>query len=399
MPLIVEQMSGVKSAAVCWLVPAGIAIEPENRQGLTSMWSELLVRGAGNLTSRQHADATDRLGASRSASAGSFAMSISATMLGTRLIETIPLLADMVLRPRFDQDAIEPARDLCLQAIDSLKDDPQERAIIAARLRHLPSPLNRSGYGTPESIKAITRDELVSLWSEWARPGRSIFAAAGAADPYELASCLDSRLEGWSGTTPELVNGPVPPRGYAHEHDETNQVQIVLLHDAPPDTHDDSMLEKIVLSVLSGGMAGRLFTEVREKRGLCYSVNANYRGDKEYGVVTAYVGTTPERASESLKVLRSELERINTPEGRITQEEFHRAVVGLKSSLIFSGESTSARAGALAADQRKLGKPRSLDEIAAKIDSATLDKVNAYLSRRKLGTLTIQTLGPRDIAS
>jgi predicted Zn-dependent peptidase len=154
-------------------------------------------------------------------------------------------------------------------------------------------------------------------------------------------------------------------------------------------------MEKIVVQVLSGGMAGRLFSEVREKRGLCYAVSAGYRGEREFGTVTAYVGTTPERADEALRVLRAELDRINSPEGRITQDEFERAVIGMKSSLIFSGESTSARAAALATDQRRLGHPRTLEDVARQIDDVTLDRVHAYLARRGLGRMTIQTLGPK----
>src|SRR6185503_155644 len=104
--------------------------------------------------------------------------------------------------------------------------------------------------------------------------------------------------------------------------------------------------------------------------------------------------STPERAQESLDVLHAELERINTPDGRITPDEFWRAVVGMKSRLVFSGESTSARAGSLAADYHRLGRARSLDEMAGEIDRVTLDQVNAYLAGRELGRLTVQTLGP-----
>ena len=154
-----------------------------------------------------------------------------------------------------------------------------------------------------------------------------------------------------------------------------------------------------MINVLSGGMSGRLFTEVREKRGLCYSVSAGYRAERDFGAVTAYVGTTPERAQESLDVLTQELQRIHTPAGAITQEEFQRAVIGSKSRLIFSGESTGARAAALAADQHRVGRPRSLGELAEEIDRVTLDQVNNYLTRRSLGTPTIQTLGPAELTA
>jgi predicted Zn-dependent peptidase len=397
MPLIVETMAGVKSAALTWLVPAGTATEPEDRQGLSTLWSELLMRGAGGRGSREHADALDRLGISRGTDNGSVHLRLSASMLGERLLEGLPLLVDMVLRPRFEETAIDPARDLALQALESLKDEPSERAMIAARKRHYPVPLERSSLGTPEGLAAITRADVVDRWAQRARPVGSILGIAGAVDASRLAEALNRLLEGWSGAAQPYTKGPGAPRGYAHETDETNQVQIVTLSDAPPEPDPASMPEKVVISVLSGGMSGRLFTEVREKRGLCYSVSAGYSSGKEFGTVVGYVGTTPERAQTSLDVLVAEMERINRPEGKIEPSEFDRAIIGMKSRLVFSGESTGARASALVHDYYRLGRARGLDEMAAEVDAVTLEKVNRYLAGRRTGTLTVQTLGPAEL--
>jgi predicted Zn-dependent peptidase len=394
MPLIVEIIPGVQSAGLSWLIPAGTATEPAQRQGLSTMWAELLLRGAGDLSSRQHADALDRCGVSRSTDVGAYHVRIGATLLGSRLIEALPLLVDMVRRPRFDAESIEPVRDLALQAIESVKDDPHERASLAARRRHYPVPFDRAPIGTVDGITSASRDEIVRGWSERAVPGGSILAVAGAVDPDALAAKLNMVLSGWAGAAPAIAIGPTPRRGYAHETDQSNQVQIMILHDAPTEAHPDSLPEKIVVSVLSGGMSGRLFSEVREKRGLCYSVSASYAPGKDFGAVVGYVGTTPERAQQSLDVMLAELARINTPAGPIAREEFDRAVVGMKSRLVFSGESTAGRAASLAHDHHRLGRARSLDEVARQIDAVTLDQVNAYVSRRRLGAMTIQTLGP-----
>jgi predicted Zn-dependent peptidase len=316
-------------------------------------------------------------------------------MLGERFMDALPLFVDMVLRPRMDDDAVEPCRDLALQAIASLKDDPQERAMLLARQRHHKPPFNRSGLGTEDGLNSLDRSDLSDGWRAVAKPGRAIFAAAGAINADAIERALNDLLSDWSGTTQEPKPESSAPRGYHHENDESNQVQIVLAHDAPPETSADCVLERLAVSVLSGGMSGRLFSEVREKRGLCYSVSAGYRADRDYGIVTAYVGTTPERAQESLDVLVGELNRLNSVEGKITLDEFHRAKVGMKSGLVFSGESTGSRAIGLASDYRKLGRARSLDELAAEVDAVTLDQLNAYVATRSLGRVTIQTLGPK----
>jgi predicted Zn-dependent peptidase len=397
MPLVVEVMSGVESAALTWLVPAGTASEPEDRQGLGAVWSELLMRGAGELDSRRHADALDRLGVGRGTDVGTYHLRVSATMLGSRVVEALPLLTDMVLRPKFEDAALRPAKDLAIQAIESLADDPCERAVVAAKSRHFAPPLNRSTLGTVEGVGAITRRDVVDGWALRARPGGSILGVAGAVDPGALEDRLNELLSGWRGAAPAWTPGTGPRRGYAHETDETNQVQIVVVHDAPAEADPSSLLEKIALNVLSGGMSGRLFTEVREKRGLCYSVSAGYSSGRDYGLVVGYVGTTPERAQESLNVLMEELHRINSVGGAVTAGEFDRAVVGMKSRLVFSGESTSARAASLAYDIHRLGRARGLEELAAEIDRATLGALNAYLSGRRLGKTTIQTLGPQEL--
>lgn len=398
MPLITETIPGVASVGVSWLIPAGTSTEPEGRRGLGALWSELLLRGAGSLDSRSQADAMDRLGIGRSTDLGGYHLRIAASLVGDNLLDALRLLADMVRRPRMDGESLEPARDLALQALESLKDDPHSRAVIAARARHMPGPYNRDSHGTAEGLAAITRDEIVGGWASRARPGGSILAIAGAIDaaggPDAIARRLDELLAGWTGSAVEAPKGPPQARGYAHDADKTNQVQVVVVHDAPPEPHPDAILEKVVVSVLSGGMSARLFSEVREKRGLCYSVSASYSSGRDFGAVLSYVGTTPERAQESLDVLASELHRIHTPDGRVELDEFRRAVVGMKSRLVFSGESTSARAGALAADQHRIGRPRTLAELAGAVDAVTLDAVNAYLARRSPGRATVQTVGP-----
>jgi predicted Zn-dependent peptidase len=308
--------------------------------------------------------------------------------------DVLLLLVDMIRSPRFEEDAIEPSRALCLSSIKSLEDDPSERCLVRAKGCHAHPPFNRSSLGTLEGVGACTREELVSGWPAAAVAGGSIIALAGAIDPETIIARLDSLLEGWEGTHSEPQCEGEPARGYHHIDDDTNQVQIAIMHDGPSEADADSMLERVVSAVLSGGMSGRLFTEVRERRSLCYSVSSSYATDRDFGRVTGYVGTTPERAQESLDVMLEQLERIGTPEGRVTPEEFDRAIVGMKSRVVMSGESMGSRAGSLARDVFTRGEARSLERIGAQIDSVSLDQVNEYLARRRMGTLTICTLGP-----
>jgi len=390
--LVTEHVSGVQSAALRCMIPAGAVFEDIHNLGASSVCAEMLMRGAGELDSRQQADAFDRAGALRSIENSIRYMQLGVTTLGHRVDESIPLLMDIVRRPRMSSDSFTPARELALQSVASLADDPQHRAALSARDRHLPTPFNRSTLGTTEGISALTHDSLTGWWSNHVRPGGTVISAAGDIEHDRLVDLLSASSHDWDGSVEMPDAQGESPRGYAHLDDDSSQVQIMIVHDGPAQGHADSHLEKLAIAVLSGGMSGRLFTEVREKRALCYAVSSSYRADKDRGVVSNYVGTTPERAQESLDVLHAELQRIN--EGDVTQEELTRSLTGLKSRLIFAGESTGARAGAIVADLINLGRVRTLEEIVDQLSSVTLDELNEYLRRRDLGTLTIQTLGP-----
>jgi predicted Zn-dependent peptidase len=151
---------------------------------------------------------------------------------------------------------------------------------------------------------------------------------------------------------------------------------------------------RVAVSVLSGGMGARLFTEVREKRGLCYAVGAQYHAQKEAAGIMCYAGTTPDKAQQTFDVIIAEFNRL--ADG-ISEEEIQRAKVGLKSALIMQSESSSSRAGAIATDYYMRGRVRTLDEIKDGIDKTSVDSVLGFLRRRKFGEFTVVTIGPKEV--
>jgi predicted Zn-dependent peptidase len=148
----------------------------------------------------------------------------------------------------------------------------------------------------------------------------------------------------------------------------------------------------MMIEVLSGGMGARLFTEVRERRGLVYSVRAAHSTIRGTGIIYAYAGTTPERSQETIQVLLEELRRV--ADG-VQEEEIERARIGLLSALVMQGEASRSRAQAIARDQYLLGRVRTLEEIRAGITAVTPASLVAYLRERPPGDFTIATLGPK----
>lgn len=394
--LLIQPMTGVRSAAITVAVPAGLTSEPEHRLGAAGVASEVLMRGAADMDSRQLADAFDHAGCTRSISAGTRSMLLRGTTIGDRLGEAIELFARTIRQPRITEETVDPAKSLSLQALESLADDPRERASIETRHRHMPEPYNRSSYGDRGGIESLTAAELAQWWGERAVAGGTVIGVAGAVDADAVTEQINAAFEGWAGEAADAEPVGEARRGPGHIDDDSNQVQILAMFDAPNETNEHSAIrEKLAGSVLSGGMSGRLFTEVREKRGLCYAVSAGYRGDDRFGALSAYVGTTPERAQESLDVLTAELHRIRSAQGAVTADEFERARTGMRANIVFHGESTGARAGALVTDYKKFGRARTLDEMTATIDAVTLESLNEYLATHPLGGATLQTLGPK----
>jgi predicted Zn-dependent peptidase len=392
--LVAEPNDAAGSLSMTMLTPAGVAAEPQGMQGAAALLEEMMARGAGGLDTRAHCDALDQLGVQRGTGVETHHIRLSATMIADKLPKALPLLLDMVTDPALEDAALKPSRDLALQSIQSLDDEPQQKVMLDLRHRFYPAPLGRSPYGSEQDIRAMSADALRDFWRASCVPNGSILGFAGKLDWPELRDRVAAHLSRWEGGRDGVQPSGQGPRGYHHTQADTSQVHIALAYDAVPEPDGNSLLQRAAVAALSGGMSGRLFTEVREKRGLCYSVYATYAAGRDRGAVFGYAGTTTPRAQETLDVMAGELRRLSQG---IDGSEFQRAVVGMKSRLVMQGESTGARAGALATDQYILGRPRSLDELADRVDAVTPDALNRFLKDNPPGDMTITTIGPEPL--
>ncbi len=392
--LLVEPIGGVASVGMTLLLPGGTASEPADRLGAAAVLSDCVFRGAGELDAKAHSDALDQLGVKRGCAVQTYHLRLSATFIGHQIEQAMPLLTDMVRRPRLIDEGFEPARQLAVQAIDALEDEPQEKLMIELKAAHLPGPLSRSAMGDRDHLLAMNNADVRAHHARTFVPGGAIIALSGDVQPARAHELVGRLLGDWSGKLDRPAADAAPTPAYHHHHNDSAQQHIGIAYDAMAASDERAPLQHVATAVLSGGMSGRLFTEVREKRGLCYAVYAGYSSLLDRGAVTAYAGTTTERATETLDVLGKELRRLYEGVG---QDEFERAVVGLKSRIVMQGESTSARASAIAQDEFLLGRPRTLDDCAAEVDAVTLDKLNAFLAENKPGEMTTVTIGPQPL--
>jgi predicted Zn-dependent peptidase len=376
--LLVESATSGRSAALSWMVPVGTATDPPGCEGDSVLLAELIQRGAGGRSSREYSDALDRLGVRRSVAPGPMHLSVSVVALGRNLPVALPLVVDLIRRPGLPAEALDPARNLALQAIEGLEDDPQEKVGILLRDRLLPPPFNRSGYGQVEDLEGTSIERLRQVWSQRAVPKGSIIAAAGDVDADALARSLDGLLADWSGSAPEPVETAAAAMGTVHEESDSSQSHLAIGFTAPPENDPDSLAWRLAVRILG------------------YAVGASYSSGRDRGALSIYAGSTPERAQETVDCILKEVAGF---ERGVTAEEFQRATIGQKSGLVMSGESTSARATSLAADWYRLGRPRSLDELAAEVDAVTLTGLNEAIARRMgapwRARLAAATIGPK----
>ncbi|MCI0499739.1 MAG: insulinase family protein [Planctomycetales bacterium] len=394
MILLGERMEQVHSVSFHFLLPAGAALLPDGCCGAGEVICDWLFRGAGNRGSRQLVEALDGLGIHRNASLSSHHLSLSASLEAGNLSKTLALFADIILRPQLAADQFEPSRQLALADLAGLDDDPRQKTMILLYEQFYPDPFGRPAVGKADELGALTAEKTAAIARSIFDPSRVIFSICGRYDFDAVCKQMEVLFE--SAAAQGLSATAAVPRGQAYTHVQTDgaQVHIGLMTEAPPASSPHFYEVAAAVSVLSGSMSSRLFTEVREKRGLCYAVGASYKALRDFAGISCYAGTTPDKVQETVDVVLEQFRRLKDG---ITEDELQRARVGLKTSLIMQSESTSARAAGISSDYFLLGRVRELDEIREKIEAMNTNGILAFLRGHPFERFTTVTIGPRAI--
>jgi len=394
MTLVGQPMENVSSAAMTFQVCAGSSRDADDGSGAAAVAAEWALRGAGDRDTRQLHDALDALGCQHHASVRSEHMVLSTAQLGRNLHDVFTLCADILLRPRLDDESFISCQALTLQDLAALEDEPAQKCNILLREKFYPFPLGRCQLGSAESLHTLTpqsvRDQIATTFN----PAGCIISVAGNVDWDAFCKDVDALFGHWSApaaTSPEIAP---PAGGVTHIVKDSAQCHIALAHAAWPLADDLHFVARMARTVLSGGMSSRLFTEVREKRGLAYHVSTSYHSLKGCAGMFTYAGTVPEKAQETFDVTVGELRRL--AEG-ISDDELARAKTQLKSSLVRQGESTGARAETLAASWYHFKKLRGLDELSREIDAITTTEVLDYLNDHPAADFTVLVVGPEPV--
>ncbi len=394
MVVLGEPMEAVGSVAFSFMLPAGASQLPDGCCGAGSVITDWIFRGAGNKNNRELGDALDGLGLHRTSSVNSSHITIGAALESENLAEAIELYADIILRANLKNEQFNLARQLAIDGVKALDDDPRHKVMLKLREQFYPSPLGRNTLGEITELETLTADKTKHIINDNFNLSQTIFSVAGKYDFKAIAEQTENLFKSDRRKPLKPLTIGSKTGKYMHLHNDSAQVHIGLMTDTVKPTDENYYNARVAVSVLSGGMSARLFTEVREKRGLCYAVGAIYHGLKEAAGIACYAGTTPDKAQETLNVI---IEQFNKLGDDISKEEIERAKVGLKSALVLQSESSSSRASGIGSDYYMLGRIRSLDEIKNKIEQTTANSVLDFLRNNKFTDFTIVTIGPKEV--
>ncbi len=394
MVVLGEPMPGVESVAFDFMLPAGAARMPPGYCGAANVISEWIFRGAGSRDNRQLGDALDGLGLQRSTSIGSSHIYVGAALESSNLAQALSLHADVILRPRLTDEEFDPARQLIVEELRSLDDEPRQKVMIELRKRFYPDPLGRSNMGELDELQVLTAPKIREIVDGYLDVQQIILAIAGKYDFDVVCQQIESVFGSYGAKPISAIEIGARGPKYTHIPHEGAQVHIAVMTPTARFADEPYYDARLAVSVLSGGMSARLFTEVREKRGLCYAIGARYHSLREAAGIACYAGTSPEKAQETYDVVLGEFRRL--AEG-ISEEEMDRAKIGLKSSVILQSESSSSRAGTIGGDYDMLGRVRTLDEVKQKIEETSVDSVLGFLRSHPFEDFTVVTIGPKEI--
>ncbi len=395
MVLVADQMPWLQTAAFSIALPSGCRFDPESREGLCNLSCELAFRETTTINSRQLVERLDGLGCDYYSNTSVLCTFFGGALPASELYAALPVYADVVRNPKLGTQWLEESRLACLQEVEALEDDLPGKVMQLLKTLHYGDPWGRLPEGTAGALQSITLQEIRDFVAAHYSPQGAIISVAGKFEFDELCQRIGELFGSWDNPAAVPGQEALPSEtGSAHISFPSQQTHIGIAWPSLAYSDENWHLARCAIGVLSDGMSSRLFREVREKRGLCYSVMANSHAVPGRGACFAFCGTTTEFAQQALDVMLAEINRMQ--EG-VTADELRRLKTQVRSGLIMQQESCRGRAGTLVNDSLLLGRLRSVDELSERIAATTLEEMNEWLALNPFGPFNLATLGEQPL--
>ena len=405
--VVTERMPSVRSVSLGFWVLAGSRDERPSISGSSHFLEHLLFKGTDRRSAQDIAENFDAIGGDVNAFTAREYTCYFARVLDRDLEMAVDHLADMVQHSLIRADDLDAERQVILEEINIHEDSPED--VVHDLFTHAlwpEHPLGRPILGTVETIAAANRASVKRFYSRHYVPGNLVIAAAGNLRHDDVLRMLKQRMDTGrrlSGSSASARNvrapgrAPKPSGAHLVKRRKTEQAHICLGTNGLARNDPDRFAFLVVNTALGGGMSSRLFQEVREKRGLAYSVYSYHSQYTEAGLFSAYAGTTPSRAGDVVSLLRRELEGVR--DGGIVQAEFDRAKGHVKGSIVLSLEDPGGRMSRLGRSEISHGEILSVDQALRRVEGVTLEDAHRVAERVLSQPMTLTVLGPFGVSA
>ncbi|MBN34436.1 MAG: peptidase M16 [Rhodospirillaceae bacterium] len=395
MRVATDAIDGVESAAVGVWVDVGARDEPAEMNGMSHLLEHMAFKGTERRDARMIAQEIEDVGGHVNAYTSRENTAYYARVLQDDVPLAVDMLADILQNSTFEEEELEKERWVVMQEIAQVFDTPDDLIFDLFQERAFPDqPMGRSILGTSEGVESFQRTALMEFMAQFYTADSMILTASGAVDHDEIVRLAEEQFRGLRRSNGHVTEPAAYGGGKVERAEDVEQHHLIV--GCSGYGFDDANYYPVQLftNALGGGMSSRLFQEVREERGLAYSIYAFHSSFIDGGLFGVYAGCADEDAADVAEVIADELVRAG--EG-LEAEELERARTQLKAGLLMSRESTAGRCEALARQMLIFNRPMPQDEIVEKLDAVTLDDIKCCTEELLSRPLpTVATIGPKD---
>ncbi len=370
--VITDTMPHLETAALGVWTGVGGRDEKPDEHGMSHLLEHMAFKGTTTRSSREIVEDIEAVGGDLNAATSTETTAYYARVLKADVPLALEVLSDILANPAFEADELEREKSVIAQEIGAAQDTPDD--VVFEHLSELcypDHPMGRSLLGTPATLAGITRDGLRNYLTTHYRGPEMVVAAAGAVNHKSVVSEVEKRFASFAGVpSPKPVPAMFGKGGSRVIHRDLEQAHLALAMEGLPQSDLSLFSLQVFTNILGGGMSSRLFQEVREKRGLCYSIYTFHAPYSDTGFFGLYTGTDPSDAPEMMEVI---VDEINNAVETLTEAEIARAKAQMKAGLLMALESCSARAEQMARHILAYGRPLTVEELVTRIDAVSVE--------------------------
>lgn len=396
---VLEPVPASHSVTIGFWFPLGSGMETDSERGYTHFVEHMLFKGTGTRDARTLARQAERAGGYLNAFTEKNTLCVHCTLPADRWADAVELLADMAFRSVFDPAEFLRERDVIRSEVLAARDDPEEDAADEFHARVWSgNPLARRVAGEPADVDRVDRDGLFRFYRDYLVPGNLTVSAAGNFDPVRLESALDAALEGVPAGRPvPATPGPEFHPGSWCRSAPAGQVYLVSGFELPPGLAREELAALDALNCAFGeSSSSRLFQNIREARGLCYSIGSSYASAREYGMFYVTAVSAPSNFPRLWDMIRSELDGLRM--SGLTEEEVAEAVAHIHGQDMVAADDTETRMRTLARQWMRFGRAEPYETFCRGILGVDPERVRAVrdlIFRGSSGALAYGRIGAR----